>query len=251
MRIAVIILAVLTVLFGGLAGWLYLAAPGAAQPGMSAGEMAAMQDINRELRERVADLAEEQRRLATDLERRMEADEAADVDRIERIRELHDELVMALREEIERQEVRIRQLADQLTVRILDKHLFDTGSAQLTMEGYRLLLRLGERLEPDGDDIIRIEGHTDNVPVGPGLTSDFASNWELSAARAVAVARFLVQEVGVDPERVQAMGLGEHHPVADNDSEAGRARNRRIEVRMMPPSPPAGGKQPEAVEPAG
>ncbi|MFO8155103.1 MAG: OmpA family protein [Pseudomonadota bacterium] len=250
MRIAVIILAVLTVLFGGLAGWLYSAAPGA-QPGTASEEMAAMREINRELRERVGDLAEEQNRLAADLERRMSADEAADTDRIERIRELHDELVAVLREEIERQEVRIRQLSDQLTVRILDRHLFDTGSARLTMEGYRLLLRLGERLDPDGDDVIRIEGHTDNVPVGPGLTSDFASNWELSATRAVAVARFLVQEVGLDPERIQAMGLGEHHPVADNDSEAGRARNRRIEVRMMPPSPPAGGRQAELVEPAG
>lgn len=249
MRSAVIILAVLAVLFGGLAGWLYFAAPGV-QPGTASGDVAAMRDINRELRDRVAELADEQRRLAADLERRMGADEAADADRIERIRELHDELVAALREEIERQEVRIRQLADQLTVRILDKHLFDTGSARLTMEGYRLLLRLGERLDADDDDIIRIEGHTDNVPVGPGLTSDFASNWELSAARAVAVARFLVQEVGVDPERVQAMGLGEHHPVADNDSAAGRARNRRIEVRMMPPSPPAGGREPEAVGPA-
>lgn len=245
MRIAVIILAVLTVLFGGLSGWLYLTTPEASDT-----DTAALEAINRELRERVADLADHQRQLSDELDRRMAADEEADAERIGRIRELHDELQVVLREEIERREVRIRQLADQLTVRILDQHLFDTGSAQLTREGYRLLLSLGERLDPDGDDIIRIEGHTDNVPVGPRLTSDFASNWELSAARAVAVARFLVQEVGVDPERVQAMGLGEHHPVADNATESGRARNRRIELRMMPPSPPAGGRRPEVVEPA-
>ncbi|MDC4226214.1 MAG: OmpA family protein [Candidatus Manganitrophus sp.] len=83
------------------------------------------------------------------------------------------------------------------------------------------------------ENSIRIEGHTDNVPIGSKLAGKFPSNWELSASRATQVVRYL-SELGVSPENLSAVGLAEYQPVAPNDTPEGKQRNRRIEIVLYP-----------------
>jgi chemotaxis protein MotB len=97
-----------------------------------------------------------------------------------------------------------------------------------------VLERDGKVLAQAGDRIIRIEGHTDNVPISRRLQGRFPTNWELAAARATNVVRFLQEHAGIDPTALEAVGIGEHHPVADNATLQGRAQNRRIEIILYP-----------------
>ena len=82
--------------------------------------------------------------------------------------------------------------------------------------------------------IIRVEGHTDNVPITRRLQKQFPTNWELSTARAVNVVRFLQEKVGIEAERIQIIGMSEYHPVASNETPDGRSQNRRIEIALLP-----------------
>ena len=96
-----------------------------------------------------------------------------------------------------------------------------------------MLDQLIEYLRTSGDmRMIRIEGHTDNVEIGPSLKSRYPSNWELSKVRANGVLRYLVEKGGVEPERISAVGIGDTKPTATNTVEEGRTRNRRVEVLL-------------------
>ncbi len=106
--------------------------------------------------------------------------------------------------------------------------MFDSGSAQIRPEFVPILEKVAEELMKIPNDI-RIEGHTDNRPIH---TPMFPSNWELSAARATSVLRFLVGK-GIDPSRLSAVGYGEFRPVASNDTPEGRAKNRRVEILVL------------------
>jgi chemotaxis protein MotB len=81
---------------------------------------------------------------------------------------------------------------------------------------------------------IHVVGHTDNLPIRPEARGRFASNWELSTARALAAVHFLTEKAGVDPRRVGAVGYGEYRPLADNATAEGRAKNRRIAITILP-----------------
>ena len=108
-----------------------------------------------------------------------------------------------------------------------------SGSPNIKPEGLDVLKNIGTILkERMGQLDILIGGHTDNIPVSVG--EGLADNWGLSAARAVNVVRFFEKEVGIDPSRVAAVGYGEHRPVGDNATRAGRAQNRRIEIVLLP-----------------
>ena len=80
---------------------------------------------------------------------------------------------------------------------------------------------------------IRVEGHTDNVPIGPNLKSEYPTNWELASARAVNVVRFLQEKAGIDPRRLSAVAFAQYRPVASNKTEAGKQRNRRVEIVLV------------------
>lgn len=149
------------------------------------------------------------------------------------VKSTYDSLVTELKQEIREGEVQITQLKDKLTVNLVDKVLFDSGSAVIKRSGRKVLDRVAEILKPVADRQITVEGHTDNVPIGAGLADRFPTNWELSAARAVTVVRYL-QERGVNPSLLSAEGYGEQRPVAPNDSEDGRQKNRRIEIVLIP-----------------
>lgn len=146
----------------------------------------------------------------------------------------YDKLVSDLKGEIANGQVRITQLRDKLTVNLVDKILFDSGSTVIKPRGREVLQKVAEVLRPVTDKRIQIEGHTDNVPIAGSLQARFPTNWELSVARATVVARFLQDQGGLDPTRLVATGYGEYHPVASNDTLDGRAENRRIEIVLMP-----------------
>jgi len=142
-------------------------------------------------------------------------------------------LIGSLKKEIDAGNVKISQMNDQLSVQIVSKILFPSGSDKVTGEGKSVLKKVSQTLKDVVQNKIRVEGHTDNVPIGPGLANKFPSNWELSTARATQVVRYLSQEK-VDPKNLLAVGMAEYTPIASNDSPDGRQKNRRIEIILTP-----------------
>ena len=141
----------------------------------------------------------------------------------------YDELVQGLSKEVEKGQLQVRQYKNMLSVDLAEQIFFDSGSATLKEGGKAVLKKVGGALKGYENKIIRVVGHTDNVPV---LKSPFPSNWDLSVARATTVVRFL-QDVGVPPEHMIAAGRGEYSPVAPNDTPEGRQKNRRIEIMLI------------------
>jgi chemotaxis protein MotB len=144
----------------------------------------------------------------------------------------YDSLVKNLTEEVKKGELQVRQYKDMLTVDVAEQLFFDSGRADLKDTGKAVLKKVGEALKGYEDKVIRIVGHTDNVPISKAAQKVFPSNWELSVARATTVVRYL-QEVGIPPERMVASGRAEYQPVASNDSAEGRKKNRRIEITLI------------------
>ena len=190
---------------------------------------AALEARKDELAKRVADLSSQNDALAQQLRATQQAKDAE----IAALKSTHDQLISSLKSEIASGEIAVTQLKDKLTVQLVDKILFDSGRADIKESGQQVLLRIGDILKKVQDKDIRIEGHTDNVPIGGALAQRYASNWELSTARATTVVRFLQDKAGIDPKRLIAAGYGEQHPVAPNDTEAHRAQNRRIEIALI------------------
>ncbi len=114
---------------------------------------------------------------------------------------------------------------------------YDSGEASIRPEGYKVLDQLIEYLRTSGDArMIRIEGHADNVEIGPTLKSRYPSNWELSKARASGVLRYLVEKGGLDSARLASVGYGDGRPAATNATEEGRTSNRRVEILLYAPT---------------
>jgi chemotaxis protein MotB len=137
-----------------------------------------------------------------------------------------------MRADLESKDVTISKLQGKLTVNILDRVLFSSGEAVVQPSGESVLRKIAALLVAHPNLKIHVIGHTDNVPFRGG--GHFASNWELSTARALAAVHFLTERAGVDPRRVGAVGYGEFRPVADNATAEGRAKNRRIAVTILP-----------------
>ena len=149
------------------------------------------------------------------------------------MKKTYDSLMGEMNQEIKKGEITITQLKDKLSVNLVEKILFDSGSAEIKKDGKKVLDRVAEILAKVTDKEIRVEGYTDNVPISPRLAARFPTNWELSTARATTVARYL-QDKGIDPTILSAAGYSEFRPIAPNDDEEGRAKNRRIEISLVP-----------------
>ncbi|WP_333711883.1 peptidoglycan -binding protein [Yoonia sp.] len=179
-----------------------------------------------EERRRIA--LEEAERLRLEEENARLAEEAQDLERF------RSDFFGELRQILEGQE-RIRIEGDRFIFN--SEVLFAPGSAELSPAGEaeianiaNLLFDIADQI-PDGIDwLIRVDGHTDNIPVGSN--SRFADNWELSQARALSVVRFMSEELGFDPRRLAANGFGEHQPLNPLDTPEARAQNRRIELKL-------------------
>jgi chemotaxis protein MotB len=144
------------------------------------------------------------------------------------------QLEKEMRAAIESKEITISDLEGRLTVNIVDQVLFDSGEAILKPAGQEVLRKVASVLQSVPDREVQVVGHTDNLPFRGGSRFGFASNWELSSARALAAVRFLQDQCGVDPKRLGALGRGEFKPIGDNATAEGRAKNRRIEVVVLP-----------------
>jgi chemotaxis protein MotB len=167
-------------------------------------------------------------RLTISLDKEKSALEAANRQR----QAQHDALVGQLSEEIRTGELKVRQYQNMLSVDVEEQLFFDSGHADIKGTGRAVLKKVGDVLKGYDNKLIWVVGHTDNVPIGKALQATFATNWELSAARATNVVRAL-QEAGVPPGNLVASGRGEFLPVAPNDTEAGRQQNRRIEIMLI------------------
>lgn len=148
-----------------------------------------------------------------------------------------------LLDELERARLREKELLGQSgtgeqgeTIEVLPTDVFfESGSTALTTDGERRLRDVAARIRRDYPSRpLRVEGHTDSNPIGERLRAVFPSNWELSAGRAAAVVRHLVDVHGIDAKRFEVVGFGPYRPVASNASAEGRQQNRRVRIAVMP-----------------
>jgi len=153
---------------------------------------------------------------------------------LEALKNMKVELGKRLKDEIKRGEVLIKEIRGELIVDVNDRILFRPGEAFLNERGREVLRRVGEALNKTSDKLIQVGGHTDSRPISERLKERFASNWELSTARATQVVRFLQDEVKIPGERLLAAGFSQYRPVASNSTRKGRRLNRRIEIKLLP-----------------
>ncbi len=178
-------------------------------------------------------LAAEKQALAAEKER-LEKERAAKEAEIARLTKTQEDLSKSLQAQIEKGDIKIKQVRDRLTINMVEKVLFNSGQAQVKPEGLNVLKQVADVLKTVNDKQIRIEGHTDNVPIGVKLQQKFPTNWELSTARATNVVRYFIEKGNLNRESLEAVGYADTRPVAGNDTEAGRTENRRIEIVLYP-----------------
>lgn len=151
----------------------------------------------------------------------------------EAIRQQEADLRKRLEKELADKNVEIEKLKTGVSLRVLDSILFDQGTAEIKASGAVILDKVASALA-GSKDRIRVEGHTDDMAVGPTIKDKWPSNWELSAARAASVVRYFQWGKSIDPARMEAVGKAQYHPVAPNDKEANRIKNRRVEIILTP-----------------
>lgn len=213
---------------------------------LMSGTTTAQEEIAR-LQKRAGELEAERARandLAKQLEERLKAEQsekarleqerAAKEAEVQRLTRTHEELTKSLEAEIAKGDIKIKQVRDRLTINMVDRVLFDSGQSQVKQTGLKVLKQVSDILKNVADKQIRIEGHTDNVPIGARLKERYPTNWELSTARATSVVRYLIEDGGVDRANLSAVGYADTKPVAGNDTEEGRTANRRIEIALYP-----------------
>ena len=196
-------------------------------------ETARANDLVKQLSERDQNLSERLKSEAAE-KARLEKERAAKEAEIQRLTRTHEELTKSLEAEIAKGDIKIKQVRDRLTINMVDRVLFDSGQSKVKPSGLKVLKQVSDILKKVTDKQIRIEGHTDNVPIGVKLKDRFQTNWELSTARATSVVRYLIEEGGVDRANLLAVGYADTKPIASNDTEEGRTANRRIEIALYP-----------------
>ena len=168
-----------------------------------------------------------------------QAGRRSDVNKIQELSTQLDELNQAKRlledrlsKEIQDKQVSLKMMEKGLVITVVGDLLFDSGKAKIRPEADNVLNKVAMILQENvPQNRVGIEGHTDNVPI---RFSGWKSNWELSSARALSVLHYLVEEKGIAPERLSAIGYGEFYPVAANDTKDGRHKNRRVEIVILP-----------------
>ncbi|MEE9912697.1 MAG: OmpA family protein [Deltaproteobacteria bacterium] len=183
---------------------------------------------NEDLTRQVANLETNNGRLKDDLARI-----SRKTQEVEKASNTYQELLKEMKGEIAEGQITIKELKGKLTMDVVDKILFASGEAKVKKEGLAVLSRVVEILKTVKDKNIRVEGHTDNIKITSRLARVYPTNWELSAARAINVSKYL-QEQGIEPTILSATAFGEFQPVADNATPEGRAKNRRIAIILLP-----------------
>jgi chemotaxis protein MotB len=150
------------------------------------------------------------------------------------IRGIQDAIEKALAPEILRHVVDIKQQREGLVISLREMGFFESGSATMRRSSADAVDRLVGVLK-DRPEMLRIEGHTDNIPIH---NAHFSSNWELSTARAMELLRIFIMDYQFAPARLTVSGYGEYHPVDTNDTPEGRGHNRRVDIVVIEPPPP-------------
>ena len=148
----------------------------------------------------------------------------------EEMEQLRIDLSLKLEKQISENHALVQKVESLTVITLGESAMFGSGLADLTISGSNTIRKIAATLSDYPGYHIRIEGHTDARPIGKILKTKFASNWELSTARATAVIRFMIYGLQIDPQRLSATGFAQYRPASENDTEAGRAMNRRIRV---------------------
>jgi chemotaxis protein MotB len=149
---------------------------------------------------------------------------------------LLDDLQAKFKRMIDAGHLKVTTRHGRVVLQLRNDVLFDKGEAEVKPEGKQALAEVAAALRGVGAKRFQVAGHTDNEPITTDKKKDFPTNWELSAARAIAVVKLLVSE-GVDPGSLSAAGYGPYDPVAPNGTPDGQAKNRRIEITLVPHVP--------------
>lgn len=160
-------------------------------------------------------------------------EEILEQEKLQQNEETAENVEEALQEEAIGDQVDVSFTAQYIQLTMKGALLFDSGSAELKEESKEVLSKVGRVLEQYSGGTVEIEGHTDNVPI---TTARYASNEELSSARALSVFYYLKDNTYLNPANLKHAGMGERVPVADNSTEEGRSMNRRVEIRIYNPS---------------
>lgn len=182
-------------------------------------------DKNKDLAMELTDIRRKSINLETELEKKKE--------KLDEILSAQKSLEHSLKREIREGNIKIQELKGMLKVNVVSEVLFESGSHVVRESGKEVLSKVADSLKKITDKRIEVQGHTDDQKITGKLQQKYPTNWELSAARATTVARYL-QDHGVNPKLLSAAGFSKYHPVATNDTAEGRAQNRRIELILMP-----------------
>jgi len=205
---------------------------------------AAIMENSRQNRELLAQLDEKEADLLTEKNRldKLQKDlslRSQRIDELESVIAAKDAKMNALKNAVsnaltnfEGKGLSVEQKDGKVYVSMENKLLFDSGSWAVNQEGRKAVKQLGSVLAQNPDIAVLIEGHTDNVPYGG--SGQLKDNWDLSTKRATSIVQILRENNQIDPQSLTAAGRGEYAPIAKNDSEAGKAKNRRIEVILTP-----------------
>lgn len=157
---------------------------------------------------------------------------------------VREQLQKVLADQIRNKQVGVHGSREGLVISLKEVGFYESGSASLMPGALPVLVKIAHILLPRGE-FIRVEGHTDNVPIH---NSTFGSNWQLSTARAANMIELLITRFGFAPNRLSAAGYAEYHPLATNDTAQGRAENRRVDIVVLNPAlwGLAGGRTPAA-----
>jgi len=206
-------LAVLLILLLAAAGAFYLLEYRPQQGALAAARVQAadQERLFKQLQARIGDLEairDQLQRTSTELQQQVAQKESE----LAALRSTQDELVSGLKQEIADKQVRVERIQDRLRVEMVDEILFDSGETVIKPAGVEVLRRMGAILAKVENRRIEVQGHTDNVPITPALAKRFPTNWELSAARATNVARFLQGMAKIDPRLLSAVAFSEYAP---------------------------------------
>ncbi len=237
---AALVLLLLLVLTGSAGFYRYAYEPLRAHATLLYGDTKHLEKRAHDAEARAARLQHERDALAAERDRLQKAHDAllgkvqARDAQIEALQAAQQELQQKLGQEIANGDVQIYGGSGHLSVGLASKVLFPSGHADLSDRGKAILKRVAESLSGLTDRLIQVGGHTDGLPVSHDLEAQFPTNWELSTARATNVVRFLTEECSVPGQRLVASGFAQYRPVASNRTAAGRRRNRRIEITLLP-----------------
>lgn len=207
---------------GLVRGFCLLGMLGMVVAGSGCAELKRLRQENQQLSENVSGLQQENSELSSKASRY-----ESELNRLENSRR-------ALENKLKGSGATVRIKNGLVSISVPDSILFDPGQTVLRQQSKAALRKIAGIIKTEvANEIVRIEGHTDNDPVRK-QKDKYKSNWELSAARAAAVLHYLIEECGVSPTKVYIAGFGQYQPVADNKTNTGKAKNRRVELVIMP-----------------